>query len=143
MEYTEDQLTDWFCGFVPTIEGAYEVRVNGGGGIYAWWTKEVGWGAASGSPLGASGAMYRGGRKDHYHTVGEWRGLNFNPQAPQNPPKKKGNKRKTMYVVHAWLQRGEVRKVVGSYTSLNEAIKKKARYKQSWIEKIRFRTPEA
>ena len=143
MEYTEDQLTEWFCGFSPTIEGAYEVRVNGAGGIYAWWSKESGWGAASGSTIGASGGMHRGGSKDHFHVVGEWRGLNFNPQAPQNPPKKQGNKRKKVYVVFDSNYEKTKKVCVGCYAVKKNAEIKAESVPYGFIQELRFRTPEA
>ena len=153
MEYTEDQLTEWFDveKVKPTQEGAYEVffkRGNDGFRMWSYWDSKnfnSGWLTPDRS--------YE--HKDFKHLRStsstqpiQWRGLKSNPQAPQKPAKKKGNKRKTMYVVMLSYTSRNYGKPLATFTSkkfAEEYLEKEVdmQFFPLHIEKIRFRTPEA
>lgn len=142
MEYKDEELTGWFTGVPPERDGVYQVQTDSYGNFYAYWSAAKGWGGGDTSVNKAEKLKSRGARRDYFHTGGNrWRGINYNPDAPVKP-KSKGNKRKTLYVVTAWVNRGEKLKTVGAFYELKNAQEASQRYAQPSITKIRFRTPE-
>lgn len=151
MKYTEDQFTEWFDieKQKPWAPGVYEVAIGmeDALGRFSYWNgKEFNWCTCQGVDKAFSMKYMLGAGA----AVQFWRGLNFNPQTLKNPTKKKGNKRKTMWLIYERFNFSGSKTLcaIGSTRKEAVAIKKQRdslRYAgySFIIEPLRFRTPEA
>lgn len=148
MEYTEDQLTEWFDfeKNKPTEVGVYEVQ-----NTHCQWTNYSYWDGRKFKYLTKKEELPDSAFNKRHSptgaTIKEWRGLSSPPAAPK---KRAGNKRKTMYVVIGQHIMDFKSKPDSSFSSKKHA-EERAKYLKKiadehfevWIEKIRFLTPEA
>jgi len=140
-QYTEDQMTGWFCMTeqTPWEAGVYEVQYsstvqgcayfNGNDFAYGWVIGTL--------EQNIQNALIDMNKKECVQPI-KWRGLNHNPDAPEKP-KSAGNKRKTMYVVCHQASRS-----TEAAFNKKENAQEYAEYLNFpvYIKKIRFRTPE-
>lgn len=143
MEYTEDQFTEWFDfeKVKPTNRGVYQVLYEYDDNTPTYSLFENGFfnflcHEAKYAELYADGNPTR-------HIISFWRGLKSNLQSPQNPAKKKGNKRKTMHVVFESNYDKTTKVCVGCYTTKKNAEIKAESVPYGFVQTVRFRTPEA
>lgn len=116
MEYTEDQLSKKFpMNQLPWMDGLYEVTHKDGDVFYSYFIKGA-WrsgnryikDASKQSPL-ISDSVIRDRES--------WRGISFDP----SKPKKRANKRKTVYVVYGKCRITENSGVVAAFNTKPEA----------------------
>lgn len=149
MEYKEDQLTEWFDieKQKPWEPGVYLVFMEYGVERYSFFDgKRFNYVISPDSIDPIKYAFNTRKEKGAGSAVKKWRGLNFNP----SKPKKQGNKRKTMYVVMAQNKKtldaecdGAFAKKENAEARKQSALKIAGDTHRVWIQKIRFRTPEA
>lgn len=156
MEYTEDQLTEWFdvSAQKPSLCGVYEVK-TGSNTIYHSYWNGFRFNYLTDPESGVDSIDRAFDQKKDYGGggwVSKWRGLSSAPSAPSDPsaPKKRaGNKRKTLYRVFAIGRFDFGNFMMAGFFSIKEAnafikhrsaLDKDLKFK---IMPLRFRTPEA
>lgn len=154
MEYTKDQLTEWFDieKQKPWEIGVYEIMYQTNLLAAAYFDGEIfknGYTDAFPQCRRIDLAYSNRVKFEHdYLRVTRWRGLNFNPNAPTNPAKK-ANKRKQCIVVmrtDGWIDPIPLacfdnEKHADAFIAWHAPRSKSEILYKTWTK--RFRTPEA
>lgn len=146
MEYTEDQLTEWFDfeKHKPTEVGVYEVQ-----NTHCQWTNYSYWDGRKFKYLTSKESLPDDAFNKRDWCTGAdikgWRGLSCDPSAPK---KRAGNKKVTRWMhITGMIGSDLIHKVHGVYKTKPEAEnardKRNSKGWRSSIRHIRFRTPEA